>query len=152
MTHHPIHHHKRSRVGRLPRWQKNSTYILFVICSLSGLGFYLIRELFYSLEPFTARQMLVAHGISAYCFMLAFGAVLPGHIRAAWNTRRNRTTGAVMTAALTLALLTGLGLYYGTEDMHEPALWLHWVVGFALIPIFPLHLVIGRHQLGQHSL
>lgn len=152
MTHHPIHHHhKRSRVGRLPRWQKYSTYWLASICALSGVGFYLIRELFIPLDPFSARDMLVTHGISAYCLMLAFGAVMPGHIRAAWNTHRNRISGGLVTAVMTLLLISGLGLYYGTEDIHESILWLHWVVGFALIPALPLHILIGRRVNVHHA-
>mgnify|MGYP000604027857 CR=1 FL=1 len=33
------HHHKRSRVGHLPRWQRLCTHLIFAICALSGLGF-----------------------------------------------------------------------------------------------------------------
>ena len=137
-------HHKRSRVGHLPRWQRLSTHLVFAICALSGLGFFFKREMGVDLGDLPARSLLVWHGISAAFALLAFGAVLPGHIRSAWNVKRNRGSGVAMIAVMTALMLSGLLLYYGAEEWHDGALWAHWIVGGAAFAAFPLHLVLGH--------
>lgn len=136
-------HHKRSRVGRLPRWQRLASHLIFVVCGLSGLAFFLKRQAGLALAEIAAHDFLVIHGISAAFTLLVFGAVMPNHIRAAWNVRRNRGTGGLMIAVMALLMGSGLGLYYGTEEMHEMMVWSHWAVGFLLFAALPLHLVIG---------
>lgn len=137
-------HHKRSRVGHLPRWQRLSTHLVFAVCALSGLAFFMKRELGFALWEIAARSFLVTHGISAALALLAFGAVLPGHIRSAWNVRRNRGSGVAMIVVMTALMLSGLLLYYGAEEWHDGALWAHWIVGGAAFAAFPLHLVLGH--------
>ncbi len=137
-------HHKRSRVGHLPRWQRWSTHLIFTICALSGLAFYLKREMSFELYDIAARRFLVWHGISAGFALLAFGAVLPGHIRSAWNARRNRASGVAMALVMAALMLSGLLLYYGDEEWHDSVLWAHWIVGFIAFAAFPLHLILGR--------
>lgn len=137
-------HHKRSRVGHLPRWQRLSTHLIFAICALSGLGFFLKREMGVDLGDLPARSLLVWHGISAAFALLAFGAVLPGHIRSSWKARRNRTTGVLMLTIMSALMLSGLLLYYGDEEWHDAMLWAHWIGGFIAFGAFPLHLVIGH--------
>ena len=143
-------HHKRSRVGRLPRWQRLSTHIVFAVCALSGLGFFLKRELGFDLHDVPARSFLVWHGVSAAFALLAFGAVLPGHIRGAWNVRRNRGSGLAMIAVMAALMLSGLLLYYGEEEWHEAVLWSHWIAGFVSLLAFPVHLVMGRLANARH--
>lgn len=137
-------HHKRSRVGHLPRWQRLSTHLIFAICALSGLGFFLKREMGIELGDITARSLLVWHGISAAFALLAFGAVLPGHIRASWKARRNRSSGIAMLTVMAGLMLSGLLLYYGDEEWHDAVLWAHWISGFLAFAAFPLHLVLGH--------
>jgi MFS family permease len=137
-------HHKRSRVGHLPRWQRLSTHLIFAICALSGLGFFLKREMGIDFGDLQARSLLVWHGISAAFALLAFGAVLPGHIRSSWKARRNRASGIVMIAVMAGLMLSGLLLYYGDEEWHNAVLWTHWIGGFVAFAAFPLHLVLGH--------
>lgn len=139
-------HHKRSRVGHLPRWQRLSTHLIFAVCALSGLGFFLQREMGYTLGEISARSLLVNHGISSAFALLAFGAVMPGHIRSAWKAKRNRISGLAMLAVLAGLMLSGLLLYYGDEEWHDYVLWTHWAVGFAAFLAFPLHLVVGHRS------
>ncbi|MBC7786331.1 MAG: hypothetical protein H7Z18_02495 [Methylophilaceae bacterium] len=89
------------------------------------------------------HTLLVAHGISAYLFVLLFGAVIPTHIRAAWKVKRNRISGGLMIAVLLLLLISGLFLYYADET-RDVALWVHWVIGGGLILLFPFHFIAGR--------
>lgn len=137
-------HHKRSRVGHLPSWQRLSTHLVFAVCALSGLAFFMKHDLGLALWEIAARTLLVTHGISATLALLAFGAVLPGHIRSAWNVRRNRGSGVVMIAVMSALMVSGLLLYYGAEDWRDGALWAHWLVGGAAFAAFPLHLVLGH--------
>lgn len=137
-------HHKHSRIGSLARWQRLSTHLVFVICAFSGLAFYLKREAGFELAEIPARSFLVWHGISAAFALLAFGAVLPGHIRSAWRVRVNRLSGAAMVLVMAALMLSGLLLYYGEEEWHDSVLWAHWIVGFIAFAAFPLHLVMGR--------
>lgn len=144
-------HHKRSRVGHLPRWQRLSTHLVFAVCALSGLAFFVKRELGFALWEIAARSFLVTHGISAALALLAFGAVLPGHIRSAWNVRRNRGSGVAMIVVMTALVATGLLLYYGTEEWHDSALWAHWIVGGTGFAAFPLHLFLGHRTNARAS-
>jgi len=135
--------HKRSRVGRLPRWQRISTHVIFSLCALSGLLFFLRHELGFEMPGPETHGYLVIHGASAAFALLAFGAVLPGHVRAAWNARRNRVSGLAMIAVLAVLLGSGLLLYYGSEEWREGVVWSHWGAGFLALLAFPLHLVLG---------
>ena len=137
-------HHKRTRVGHLPRWQRLSTHLIFAICALSGLWFFLKREMGFDLGDIAVRSLLVWHGISAAFALLAFGAVLPGHIRSSWKARRNRATGVAMLTIMAALMLSGLLLYYGDEEWHDAVLWAHWIGGFIAFGAFPLHLLLGH--------
>lgn len=138
------HHHRRGRIGCLPRWQRNGTHWFFAACALSGVGYLLAHTLRWQALAEYAHSLLVAHGVSAYLSVLAFGAVIPGHIRSAWKAGRNRDSGVAMIAVLALLMGSGLLLYYGSEEMHDTVLWLHWIVGGAVVALFPYHLVVGR--------
>lgn len=142
MTHH--HKPKRARVGCLPRWQRYSSHLFFAACALSGVGYLLAHTLRWESLAEYAHQLLVSHGVSAYLSVLAFGAVIPGHIRSAWNVRRNRNSGVAMIAVSVLLMGSGLLLYYGSEEMHDTVLWVHWIVGGFVVALFPYHLVAGR--------
>ncbi len=144
-------HHKRSRVGHLPRWQRLTTHLVFTICALSGLAFLLKREFGFMLWDIAARQFLVWHGISAAFALLAFGAVLPGHIRGAWNLKRNRSSGMAMLIVMATLMLSGLLLYYGDEEWHSGVLWAHWIIGGIAFAAFPLHLILGQHANRQRA-
>lgn len=137
-------HHKHGRVGRLPRWQRLSTHFILTFCAFSGLAFFLKHEMGFGLWEIAARNFLVWHGISAAFALLAFGAVLPGHIRGAWNLKRNRGSGVTMIGSLAALMISGLLLYYGNGGWHDAALWGHWTLGFAALAIFPLHLLLGH--------
>lgn len=134
---------KRSRLAHLPVWQSISTHSIFLICAFSGVLYLLAREFEIILLPVENHSILIAHGISAYLFVLLFGAVMPAHIKAAWKAKRNRISGGLMIAVMSLLLISGLFLYYGDET-RDAALWLHWVIGGGLVLLFPFHFIAGR--------
>lgn len=136
-----------SRVGRLPGWQRWTTHLILLVCALSGVGYFAMHEQGVAFGALAPHTVLVWHGASSAFALLAFGAVLPGHVRAAWNGRRHRVSGTLMLAVMALLMGSGLLLYYGDEEWREPVLWLHWGTGFAAVAVFVLHVVsavLGR--------
>ncbi|MEO6118535.1 MAG: hypothetical protein ABIP37_05635 [Methylotenera sp.] len=134
---------RRSRVAHLPAWQSISSHIIFLICAISGI-FYLLAHEFELMPPtLEVHSILITHGISAYLFVLLFGAVMPTHIKAAWKAKRNRISGSLMIAVMSLLLISGLFLYYADET-RDAALWVHWMIGGGLVLLFPFHFISGR--------
>ena len=134
---------KRSRVAHLPFWQLFSTHSIFIICAVSGVLYLLARQFEIKLLALENHSILIAHGFSAYFFVLLFGAVMPNHIKGGWHNKRNRISGGSMVLVMALLLISGLFLYYGDET-RDTALWVHWVIGCSLVLVFPLHVIRGR--------
>ena len=134
---------KRSRVAHLPFWQSFSTHTIFLICAISGVLYLLAHEFEIKALAVENHSILVAHGFSAYLFVLLFGAAMPNHIKGGWHNKRNRISGGAMVLVMALLLLSGLSLYYGDET-RDAALWVHWVIGIGLVLLFPLHFIRGR--------
>jgi len=141
-----LHSHSRraNRIGRLPRWQRIATHAIFGFCALSGVLFFMAHDVHLELPGVSSHSLLVAHGVSAALALMAFGAVMPAHIRIAWSARRNRTTGVILGILLSVLMVSGLLLYYGSEDLREAIVWSHWVMGGLGLLLFPLHFVWGQ--------
>ncbi|MEO0318234.1 MAG: hypothetical protein RL404_1911 [Pseudomonadota bacterium] len=140
---------KIRRAGRLPVWQRIPTHIVFALCALSGLLFFLRHELRLEIPGLETHSYLVMHGVSSAFTLLAIGAILPGHLRVAWIARRNRVSGIAMLLVMCLLMLSGLMLYYGSEEMRDATVLTHWIVGGIVIAAFPLHLVLGRRDVAH---
>ena len=140
---------KIRRAGRLPSWQRIPTHLVFAVCALSGLLFFLRHELHLEIPGAETHSYLVMHGVSAAFALLAIGAILPGHLRVAWIARRNRLSGVVMLVVMALLMLSGLMLYYGSEELRDATVLTHWIVGGIVIAAFPLHLVLGRRDVAH---
>ena len=99
----------------------------------------------FEIAPFAIKNhsILIAHGVTAYLFVMLFGAVMPVHIKSGWKTKRNRISGSLMVTVMSLLIISGLFLYYGV-DTREAALWVHWVIGGGLALLFPAHYLLGR--------
>lgn len=135
---------KGNRIGRLPKWQRNFTHLVLTICALSGVVFFLKQDLGWWGGRDGAHDVLIIHGVSAAFALMAFGAVLPAHIRISWIARRNITSGLSMLAVMGALILSGLLLYYGTEESRDFAELMHEMIGFAAVAVFPLHILIGK--------
>ncbi|MFW5432021.1 MAG: hypothetical protein ACKE5M_07255 [Methylophilaceae bacterium] len=133
----------RNRIARMPFWQSFSTHTIFIICAVSGVLYLLASEFQLALLPIEKYNLLITHGFSAYFFALLFGAVIPMHIKAGWNNKRNKTSGSIMVITMSLLTISGVVLYYGA-DTREAALWVHWVIGCGLVLLFPFHFIAGR--------
>lgn len=134
---------KRSRIAHLPKWQSISSHSIFLICACSGVLYLLGHEFEIMPLPIENHSILMAHGVSAYLFVLLFGAVLPTHIKVAWKAKRNRISGGLMIAVMSLLLVSGLFLYYADETRNA-ALWVHWIIGGGLVLLFTFHFIAGR--------
>lgn len=138
--------HLSARVGRLPNFQRTSAYIVWMLCSLSGAFYILGHELNVLHDWLANRSVLVTHGVSAFLMLIVLGSVLPTHVRSAWRARKNILTGLLMFAVMTTLAVSGLMLYYGTEESRDASLWTHWLIGSAMFLVFPLHTFIGRQS------
>ena len=143
--------HRARRAGYLPDWQRIPTYLILAICAFSGVLFFLKHGLHVEWLQAPAHGFLVAHGISSAFALLVFGAVLPGHLRAAWIAKRNRASGVAMITVMSVLMLSGLLLYYGDEEMRDGVVLTHLVVGFAAFAAFLLHVLLGHrgHKAAQ---
>ena len=135
------------RIGRMPRWQCLPSHIILAVCAFSGLLYFVRHELHIELPVMTARHFLVTHGVSSAFALLMFGAVLPVHLRSAWIAKRNRLSGTLMLALMSVLMLSGLMLYYGSEEVRDSVVLTHWIAGFIAFAVFALHLSLGRRSL-----
>ena len=127
----------------MPAWQAIPTHLIFLLCAVSGVLYLLVHE--FEIAPFAIKNhsILIAHSVTAYLFVMLFGAVMPVHIKSGWKSKRNRISGSLMVAVMSLLIISGLFLYYAV-DMREAALWVHWVIGCGLVLLFPAHYLLGR--------
>ena len=138
--------------GKMPLWQRCSFWVLMGVCCMSGFSYLIGTELLNPPSIYASRQVITTHGISACLTVFLFGTISMGHIRLGWILRKNKTTGIGNIVTLILMILTGLGLYYGSEEIRDLAVLLHWISGLGFLAVLTLHLVPfrgeGKQQLG----
>lgn len=141
----------RRRPGRLPRWQEWSVYVSFALLVATGIAWLLLDWFVrvageFGPEHHPAQQWtLIAHGAIAYAFLIVAGAMIPVHITVGWNTRRNLKTGLTLAGVLLLLAVSGLGLYYYSDEIGRH--WMsivHWSLGLAAALILLIHALHGR--------
>ena len=90
------------------------------------------------------------HGASMIGFLVAFGALLPGHVARGWRRRRNRHSGIFMLAVVAVLGVSGYGLYYLGDEATRP--WIsavHWVIGLAAGAGLVLHVTCGKRGVSR---
>lgn len=136
---------------RLPRWHEWLIYAATTLLFVTG-GAWLLLDRFgkvqgqFGPEPNHALPwMLLVHGMVAYAFVIIAAMLVPVHMRLGWGTGRNRPSGLLLVEISLFLLLSGLALYYSTDEVLRAATSLsHWLVGLAMpIPIV-VHLVRGK--------
>ncbi len=86
------------------------------------------------------------HGAAAMGFLVAFGALLPGHVVQGWRRRQNRRSGILMLTVVVALALTGYGLYYLGDESTRP--WIsaaHWAIGLVAATGLVVHVILGKH-------
>ena len=132
---------KKHGLGKMPNWQRWFTISVLCICSLSGIAFLLGHEFHVSRAVLGDRMVLIMHGISAAVALIAFGTVLPFHIKAGLKARKNLISGILQLAFLATLTITAMLLYYGPEELHEGSELTHWILGLIFFAIFIFHAI-----------
>jgi hypothetical protein len=138
---------------RLKSSFRYAIYAAFAILFLTGVG-WLVADWQKEISGDEIWQqgiayLLMAHGGTAMAVLLLLGALIPVHIMRAWRSRKNRISGSVMAAFNAVLIATAFGLYYlGSETLRPWLSWTHIAVGITLCLLFPLHVYLGRRDLG----
>ena len=139
------------RPTRLPRWQELAVYLTLGALLVSGVA-WLVLDQWVRLEGEFGPEhhpaqhwLLIGHAVFAYGALIVAGAMIPVHIKLGWAIRRNRESGTVLAATLTVLAVTALGLYYvGEEVARHWTSVVHWIVGLLLLPAILVHAIRGR--------
>jgi len=135
--------HGRLRLGRMAKWQRWTSYVLFSLCVSSGFIWFVLADLL-EWMPSQLKIWWVLHGVTSILSLLLVGAALPQHISVAWKAKRNRGGGGLSTFLLGLLLGSVMVLYYGNASFHDEARWVHIALGIFLLILFPWHILRGR--------
>lgn len=136
---------------RLPMPHRWSVYASTLVVALTGLAWFIRNDLM-QVEPDEPQHwLLVIHGVVASLALVAFGSMLPVHVRLAWRSARNRTSGGTLFTVLAILGITGWLLYYGGEDLRAWGRWIHIIIGIAGIIALPLHVLLGRRKRHRHD-
>jgi hypothetical protein len=127
---------KKHGLGKMANWQRWFTISILCICSLSGIVFLLGHEFQISRALMGNRNVLIIHGVSAAIALIAFGTVLPFHIKAGLKSKQNLISGISQLVFLVILVITAMLLYYGPEEMHEGSELTHWVLGLVFFGVF----------------
>jgi O-antigen/teichoic acid export membrane protein len=130
---------KKHGLGKMPNWQRWFTISVLCICSLSGIAFLLGHEFHISRTLLGDRTVLIMHGVSAAISLIAFGTVLPFHIKAGLKAKKNLISGISQLIFLAILVITAMLLYYGPEELHEGSEMTHWILGLIFFAIFIFH-------------
>jgi hypothetical protein len=132
---------KKHGLGKMPNWQRWFTIATLCVCSLSGITFLLGHEFQISRAIFGNRTILIMHGVSAAVTLIAFGTVLPFHIKAGLKAKKNLLSGILQLALLVILTITAMLLYYGPEELHEGSEITHWILGLLFFVFFIFHAI-----------
>lgn len=139
------------RPGRLPRWQEWAVYVSFGLLVATGTA-WLVLDTFvrvdgdFGPEHHPAEHWaLVAHGVTAYAFLIVAGAMIPVHITLGWNIGRNLKSGLTLAGMCLVLAATALGLYYFADDIARSGVSIiHWGLGLIAVPVLVIHALRGR--------
>ena len=131
-----------SRLGKMPSWQKIFVIGGMLACSISGSLYLLGHEFQIQRSTFGNHTILAAHGIFAMLATLAFGSVLPFHLKAGFKSKQKWISGFSQLGFLVILFISGALLYYGPVEMRDAVVSTHWVLGLFFFVIFLFHSVV----------
>lgn len=131
---------------RIPSLQRNVLYLSWVILAITGLYFAYTQDWKMQDPSDLTVNALKTHGITAAIFLVLFGSLLAVHCRLALKMKRNLMTGLLMLSLMSCLAISGIGLYYSPESLHENVKWTHIWIGLISILWLPLHIFIGIYQ------
>lgn len=131
---------------RLGVWQRLMVYCSVGAVAASGLAWFILHDFSGDEISPALHALLVIHGVASFATLIAFGSLLPVHVRSGWLRGRNRATGTAMIAIFAVLIVTAVILYYGSEESHLWGRWLHIAVGLLCFGAVPLHVVRGERS------
>ena len=140
-----------SRLGKMPNWQKTFVISGLLACSFTGLIYLIGHEFQIQRQILGLHGILAAHGIAAMLATLAFGTVLPFHIKAGNQSKRKRLGGFSQIAFMSMLLISGALLYYGPEEARDITIKTHWIFGLLFLIVFLFHAVIKNKNPTNHE-
>lgn len=123
----------------MPRWQRLLTWLGLVVCTISGCAYLMGHEFGVLAQSIGSHSVLVVHGISAAGVIFIVGTVATVHIQAGLVAKKSLFSGFLQLSVLVLLITTGFLLYYGTEDIRDLTVFVHWALGLSVMPVFVLH-------------
>lgn len=127
--------------GSMPTWQRWSFGLVFSVCFLSGLIYLMGNEGMPIALMIGHRELMTTHGISSSLLVFLLGTIFVGHVKVGWILKKNTTTGVGNLLVLSLLTITGWGLYYGSENLRDTTVLLHWTLGIGMALLLSLHLL-----------
>ena len=135
--------HRRVRPGKMGPIVRVCIWTALLACGVSGLLDYWQTDWASSFKPL-GRWPLVLHGISGMALAIGFGLLMQSHIRAAWRMKKHRISGGLMVSLMTLLIVSGLLLYYGSPDVIEFDRNVHVLFGLLFVLVTVWHGLVHR--------
>ena len=144
--------------SRLSARHRRSLYFFATLLWISGLGGLIAHYALRSSDPLAGAHpsepwWLRLHGAAVIGFLVAFGALLPGHVRRGWRQGLNRSSGLAMIIVVAALTLSGYGLYYLVSDAWRS--WTsvsHWTIGLAGGALLAVHVLLGKRLVARARL
>ena len=137
----------------LGRWHQTAVYAVTGLLVVSGLVWVLLHYFGQTKGDFGPAPhplevwMLRVHGGAAMAAFIAYGSLLPIHVRRAWAIRRNIYLGITLIVVMLLLTVTAYLLYYsGSEETRPIISAIHWIIGVVVAPLLTWHVISGRAQ------
>jgi fucose 4-O-acetylase-like acetyltransferase len=86
-----------------------------------------------------APAVLKIHGWIAVASVFLLGWVTSQHVSDRWSQTRKRVSGLGIVSVAAILAVTGYGLYYTTDRLHDDAAVIHEAIGSAAILLALVH-------------
>jgi uncharacterized membrane protein len=121
---------------RLPASLRLALYTAGALVAASGLAWFA--------SPSARSVSMEIHGGASMALLVVIGAVAALHAPAGWRERKNRWSGALVAAGMSVLAVTGFLLYYlGDERARAGVSRAHWAVGLAVSVLLGMHVWLG---------
>lgn len=132
---------RKHGLGKMPFWQRWFTLFTLGICTISGIAFLIGHEFQISRDTLGDHSVLALHGIASALALIAFGTILPFHLKAGLKAKKNIVSGISQLALLCILLITALLLYYGPEEARDVSKLTHWLIGLTFSAFLSFHAI-----------
>ncbi len=131
----------------MPPALRRAVYLVCTLLWVSGCAWLIVHYAFPVVTEFGMAPnpwepgLLRLHGWIAVATVFLLGWVTADHISDRWHRTRQRVSGYSLAAFALLLVISGYGLYYTTDRLHDVAAIAHQVLGGAAVVFALLHWV-----------